>query len=515
MASEKIEIRIVGLTPDLKEADKAAKKLNGTLDKTEDTSSSLGMSFGKFASAAKVGAVAIGAAFVAGSGALLKFGSELETTRIQFRTMLGGDKEAADGLIKQLNQFADATAFTNQKVQQGARTLLAFGTAQEKILPTLGMLGDVSAGTGKDLQELSVIYGQIQGAGRLMGQDLLQLINAGFNPLQTISKRTGESMGELKDRMSKGAISFQEVEQAFKDATSEGGLFNNMSEQLSQTFEGRMSTMTGKAQSFAMQLGEPLLKPIKDVMGLTISWMDGFLKDGDKMQSLIHGIQDGIVFVANAFVRLWNIIKPIADPLVELFTEVWGLLGDIGSLFGGGSGLGNIFKQFFAAVRADTVVLIEGIKGVIQGIRSLIAFASGDMTEGKSLWEKAGQTLGGAFQKGVEAGNKTLAAFDAPDKFTRESLFGTGESGAGSGIGGIGAGMGSTTSGAANSGTVSTASGNVTGTSQKTININVGKLIEELSIKTNNMVEGVEQTKEALIEALLTVLNESNRIAVQ
>lgn len=87
------------------------------------------------------------------------------------------------------------------------------------------MLGDISLGNGERLQSLSLAFGQVQASGRLMGGDLLQMVNAGFNPLEAIAKRTGETMIAVKERMSAGGVSVNEVEQAMKDATSEGGRF--------------------------------------------------------------------------------------------------------------------------------------------------------------------------------------------------------------------------------------------------------------------------------------------------
>lgn len=83
------------------------------------------------------------------------------------------------------------------------------------------MLGDISLGNGERLQSLSLAFAQVTATGRLMGQDLLQMINAGFNPLEAIAKRTGETMTDVKERMSDGRVSVEEVEQAMKDATSE------------------------------------------------------------------------------------------------------------------------------------------------------------------------------------------------------------------------------------------------------------------------------------------------------
>ena len=133
---------------------------------------------------------------------------------------------------------------------------MAFGLEADKLVETLGFLGNISAGTGKDLAELGVIYGQIRGAGRLLGQDLLQLINAGFNPLQVISQQTGKSIGELRKEMELGRISFEQVEGAFKSASEEGGLFFNLIEKQSRTLSGRFAKLTGNVEILARSIGK-------------------------------------------------------------------------------------------------------------------------------------------------------------------------------------------------------------------------------------------------------------------
>lgn len=183
----------------------------------------------------------------------IELGIKQEQLNIAFSTFLGS-AEKARKLLEQLNKFALVTPFTPDQVNKAAQALLAFGVQGSKIIPTLKILGDVSAGTGKDLGEMAIIFGQIRSTGRLMGQDLLQLINAGFNPLQIISEKTGQSVKVLKQEMEKGNITFDMVEQSFIDATSAGGLFFNLMEKQSKTIGGVLSTIEGNFDEFLKNL---------------------------------------------------------------------------------------------------------------------------------------------------------------------------------------------------------------------------------------------------------------------
>jgi tape measure domain-containing protein len=241
------------------------RELDAIKNRIDDTGKSVS-SFGKIlaGAGAAFGGIAVGAQLAGFAQSALKAASDFETLNIQFKTFLGSAEEA-EKTIAQLEEFSIKTPFTPEQVQGAAKSLLAFGAPAESLEGTLKVLGDVSAGTGKDLKELAIIYGQVRSSGKLMGQDLLQLINAGFNPLQTISEKTGTSVADLKKEMEKGNISFEMVEQAFRDATAEGGLFFNLTEELSTSTAGRISTLEGNFDALKRGIGEGLL-PVFEVL---------------------------------------------------------------------------------------------------------------------------------------------------------------------------------------------------------------------------------------------------------
>lgn len=231
-----------GIESEAKQADDQIKKFGKDAKKAGDDSSK---SFLNFQNVWK-GILALGIAKVLTDIARKTFdlGVKQEQLNIAFETFTGS-AERAKKLIQELTRFSIITPFTPEQVNAAAKSLLAFGVEAEEIVPTLKFLGDVSAGTGKDLSEMAVIFGQIRSTGRLMGQDLLQLINAGFNPLQIISEKTGKSVGVLKKEMENGLITFDMVKQAFVDATSEGGRFFNLMEKQSVSVGGVLSTISG------------------------------------------------------------------------------------------------------------------------------------------------------------------------------------------------------------------------------------------------------------------------------
>ena len=216
-----------------------------------------------------------GAALSAGAIAGVKYNAQMEQYITSFGTMLGS-AEKAQNMISQIKKFAAETPFELPDLAKGAQTLLAFGTAEEKVLPIMKMLGDVSQGNKEKFDGLTLAFAQCQSTGKLMGQDLLQMINQGFNPLNEISKMTGKSVAQLKEEMSKGAISAEMVAAAFEHATSEGGQFYNAMEAQSKTFSGQLSTLKDNVSSFIGELTEGLTDSLKDS---ALPMVNGWLND--------------------------------------------------------------------------------------------------------------------------------------------------------------------------------------------------------------------------------------------
>lgn len=220
-----------------------------------------------------VGGLAIGAglSYLAKTG--LDAAMSMESLTAQF-TVMTGSAERASAVIEEIADFAAHTPFTKLGLADAGKTLMAFGIEGQKIVPTLRMLGDVAGADQNKLKSLALVFGQIQSTGKLMGQDLLQLINQGFNPLNVISEQTGISMSKLKDAMSQGAISADMVTAAFQAATSEGGLFFGNLEAQSQTLQGRLSTLQDNFQTALQNMAEaflPLLKAGTDVL-IAFDW---------------------------------------------------------------------------------------------------------------------------------------------------------------------------------------------------------------------------------------------------
>jgi tape measure domain-containing protein len=222
-----------------------------------DSSASIGSlasSFGKFAGISiGVGAVASGMLSVAKSS--IEAYSKIEDLRISFQTMLGSATQA-ESLLSSIREYGANTPYDTEGLAKAAQTMLSYGMAASDIMPTIKQLGDIGMGSSEKLQSLSLAFAQMSASGKVMKQDLNQMINAGFNPLQTISEKTGESMGVLLDKVSKGQISINQIKDAFKDATSEGGQFYNMMNNMNGTISGSLGSLSDSVEGLKQAVGE-------------------------------------------------------------------------------------------------------------------------------------------------------------------------------------------------------------------------------------------------------------------
>lgn len=232
-------------------------------------------------------------AVIGGTGVLKALGAEMIRVRGEFQAAdtaietLLGNKEKANALMSQVREFAKISPLEFSDVTAATQMMLGFNIEAEKVPRYLQAIGDVSMGNTQKFNSMTLAFSQMSAAGKLMGQDLNQMINAGFNPLQIMSEKTGKSIATLKDEMSKGAISAEMVQQAFIDATSAGGRFYQMSENASKEINGQLSMMQDAMDSVLNELGEKSEGVIMDGIQMTTSLIENYETVGKILAGLV------------------------------------------------------------------------------------------------------------------------------------------------------------------------------------------------------------------------------------
>lgn len=329
---EKALRSIVGITEsssdkNAKSYDKTGKAVDSTTDKVKHQAKEVN---GLANSMRALGGVLGSAAIIGGFKSIVMESAKMETARTAFEVLIGSTEEAIV-LLKELDEISLSTPFTPTQIQSASRSLLAFGFQASEVGENIKMLGDVASGTGRDLGEISLIFGQIATTGKLTGERLLQLRERGFDPLRTISDQTGESLEALQKRVTAGTLSFDELKGAFVAATSEGGQFNDAMVKQSQTLEGLLSTAEGNITMIQVLMGDvfaPMIKSIVDGFNSLATGIINFKKENE-------GMFDAIVMVTGA-----------AAALVAVMI--------------GGAGIYYAFTIIVPAIKAASVALVSG-----------------------------------------------------------------------------------------------------------------------------------------------------------
>ncbi len=338
--------------------------LGRTLRKVGDKMSNVGKSM-------TTSITLVGAAFTI---LALKASANMEQLQVSFGVMLGSMQKGKD-MIAELTSFAARTPFQLTGIGNATKRLLAFGFAQKQIMPSLNMLGDISAGTGKDLSELAVIYGQVKMAGRLMGQDFLQFVNAGVPVATELAKILAQKFGgsieknkaRLKDFMSKGMISFGMVKKAMQNMVGEGGRFNGMMDKQSQTLGGLWSTVKDNAHLALVDFGDMVVKLFN---------VKGGLKG---LIGLIQNLRERF--------KKWTDENPKLAKMALMGAAIFGILGPILLILGPIVKLMGFLGMGIGALAAPVVLVIAGVTVLILMFRRWASTSHPVLKSLKRLWQ--------------------------------------------------------------------------------------------------------------------------------
>lgn len=281
LTKEQLEKGLKSLKGDLGKLTKSSNTISNKLVKGFDNVGKASTKAGKFLT------LGLTTPLTALATAGVKYNMSMETYLTNLTVLLQGNKKEAEKLLANLKEMAKTTPFETSNLVKATQTMMSFGISAKDSQKYLKQLGDISMGDANKLDSLTLAFSQVSSAGKLSGQDLLQMINAGFNPLNIISQKTGKSMATLKDEMSKGAISAKDVAQAFEWATEKGGLFYQGMEKGAQTTEGKISTLKDAFSELTGGLTEAFLPTVtKAVEKLT-----GLI---DKFNSLDPAVKENI-----------------------------------------------------------------------------------------------------------------------------------------------------------------------------------------------------------------------------
>lgn len=323
----------------------------------------------------KLKSIATRALGAIGFGALVKEGVQYNATveqlQTSFEVMTGSATKATD-IVEKLKEIGASTPFEFTGLAETTQLLMNYGFEAEDAIDKMQMLGDISQGSADKMNRIATAYGQMSSAGKVSLEDIKQMIEAGFNPLQEISQSTGESMASLYDRISKGTISIDEITASMERSTSAGGKYFQSMEKQSQTLNGQWSTAQ---DNFSNLLGS-ILEPISELLtNKILPAVNNFMS---KLQEKIDN--GGLDNFLNILKGILAVIVPLTAAVV-VFKSAMAIKGII-------DGVKNSFTALNAVMNANPILLIVSlIAGLVSGIMYLWNTNEGFRNALTSIWE--------------------------------------------------------------------------------------------------------------------------------
>lgn len=227
--------------------------VQATSKQIEDSGMSIEQMFGRMTTAAAAFGISLGAKQLVSD--ITRVRGEFQQLEVAFNTMLGS-KEQADTLMSQLVRTAAITPFDLQGVANGAKQLLAYGTAAEDVNGTLVRLGDISAGLSIPLNDLVYLYGTTMTQGQLFTMDLRQFQGRGIPLADELAKQFGVTKDKVSELVTAGKVGFPEVQKAIESMTNEGGKFGGLMEAQSKTITGQISNIEDAIATMFNEIGK-------------------------------------------------------------------------------------------------------------------------------------------------------------------------------------------------------------------------------------------------------------------
>ena len=341
----------------------------------------------------------IGAAAAAvGSVALFKSvkdAATLEVINTQFEVMLKSSS-AAQKQVEELQDFAASTPFQLTGLAEATKQLLSFGTAQKDIIPTLTQLGDIAAGVGADITDLTIPFGRLVSTQKLTLQELDKFADRGVNIYAELAKQTGTSLKNIRDDISRGKIPFEEFNKALTNMTGKSGLFFKGMEKQSKTLTGVMSTLADNLFNVSANLGKAfspvVIKIAKDVI------------------KVIKDVNKEITESFNVFEDVLNPLIAVNEAIITYVIAPLELLGNIGI---------TVFDLLVSGV-ATTVAAFGMLGGTIGSLLSKFGIAD-ELSQG--LQDFADTSAATAAEAALKVGESasSILDFDASTKLAQKN----------------------------------------------------------------------------------------------
>jgi len=363
MADSKLQILITAQD----RASSQIKSINGSLSKLDNGVNSIVSSFAKVATVAA-------ASLTTALGFAVKSAASYEMNRVAFETMLGSAKEA-QGMLKQISDFAAKTPFEVPDVVDAGKQLLAFGFTAKEIIPNIRTLGDVSAGLGVPLGDMIYLFGTLKSQGRAYTKDIMQFAQRGVPIFDELAKVMGTTKDKVQGLVEEGKVGFPEVQKAFQNMTGAGGKFGGLMDKQSKTLSGVFSNLKDNVGRLAREMlgmkdtGDIVKGSFYDKLSIAaqnlLVWLD---QNKVAIQKFATEALNKLVITTE------NVFKWIVDhreDIIGAITTIAKMFGSVISFFA--EHKNALYAVIGAYIALKAAIIIGNVAGAITSIASVMS----------------------------------------------------------------------------------------------------------------------------------------------
>lgn len=357
MANDQVSVEI---TIEEKAALRALTRLTQGIDKFEKetkqagkTSDAAWSSFkGNLAAIAASGAlrsIANGMANLVSGSIEAAASAEKISTQLE---VLTGSADTAARLFEELKEFSATTPFQLEGIAQASAQLIAFGFSADSVKDRLQKIGDVAAGSGADLKDIALIYGQVAASGKLTGEKLLQLQERAIPIGPAIAKTMGVAEKEVRELVSAGKVTQEVFEKAFNSMSASGGMFAGGMLKQSKTLSGVTSTLKDNFSLLQMSIGEAfrpsliagaevIIEKLQDLTG----WVKANQKEISAAAGFVKDYMDMWIYKIEGIVKTETALDKVNKKLLEQDEKLGDLLERRKDLENSTGGPFGLFKE--------------------------------------------------------------------------------------------------------------------------------------------------------------------------
>lgn len=297
------------------------------------------------------------------SSRIFQMAAATEQSSIAFTTMLGSASQASS-IMAEIRKYSGVSPLSVNAVTEGVTLLVNYGRAAGDAMDEVKMLGDIALGNEEKMKRLSLAYGQVAAKGRIMGGEVMQMVEAGFNPLTVIAEMTGDSMVNLQKKMEAGELPFELLRQAVQKVTGEGGKFNGMTARMGQSFSGVMGQLQDATDQTLGAIGTSLIDTFNlkgAALGL-MAWIEPLQTQVPAALSAVKPYIDGIGSGLAGMVAQGSVLNTVFYGSIDLLSAIH----ETGtSAFNGVSNsvgqLGQYVSSFFPGMSMEVNGFFEGM----------------------------------------------------------------------------------------------------------------------------------------------------------